>query len=577
MKNLIITFIALITLIGCGQRSQIEIAQWEPFDESAMLDSSANHPSARMRFKLVQSQVRDKNIMLQNISAQLKGFSHEKYEQLTPFILGRSIPEVQSHIQSGELTYEKLVQWFLYRIALFENNRDSMLNAVIAVNPNAVKEAREKDRLRRKQSDKQSQSGVQGNPGVHPIYGMPVLVKDNINVAGMPTTAGTHLLRNHVAPDAAIIEQLKANGGIVLGKTNLSEWANYLFTGGPNGFSAVGGQTLNYYGRRIFDSGGSSSGSGVAMAANLAMAAIGTETSGSILSPSAKSALVGLKPTVGLLSTEGIIPLSGTLDTPGPMTRTVVDNAILLSAMGGGDILPEVLQSRVLTGSGEANGNAGDVNGNAGESHMKNPLAGLRFGVNRAFLADSLYRNAVAAIAQLGGVVVEFDPVTVNFEGFGTLLSADMKIDLPKYLEQYASSGDVTARSIEDIIAYNREDSLLRIPYGQAIFESMAQVSLSEQEHNALKERLQSEGRRFFETPMSLYDLDVILSVDNFYASYAAAAHFPCLIVPMGFREMDASLQAAGVAPQGQPTGLTLIAKPLQEQHLLKIAHTLGD
>ncbi|MEA4868951.1 MAG: amidase family protein [Rikenellaceae bacterium] len=564
MKNLIITFIALITLIGCGQRSQIEIAQWVPFDESAMLDSSANHPSARMRFRLVQSQVRDKNIMLQAISAQLKGFSHEQYVQLTPFILDRSIPEVQSHIQSGELTYEKLVQWFLYRIALFENNRDSMLNAVIAVNPDAVKQAREKDRLRRKQS----------GSGHHPIYGMPVLVKDNINVAGMPTTAGTHLLRNHVAPDAAIIEQLKANGGIVLGKTNLSEWANYLFTGGPNGFSAVGGQTLNFYGRGIFDTGGSSSGSGVAMAANLAMAAIGTETSGSILSPSAKSSLVGLKPTVGLLSTQGIIPLSGTLDTPGPMTRTVVDNAILLSAMGGGDILPEVLQSCVQAGSGEANGNAGeangnagdangnagDVNGNAGESHMKNPLAGLRFGVNHAFLADSLYRNAVAVIAELGGAVVEFDPVTVNFEGFGTLLSADMKIDLPRYLEQYASSGDVTARSIEDIIAYNREDSLLHIPYGQVIFESMAQVSLSEEEHNALKERLQSEGRRFFETPMSLYDLDVILSVDNFNASYAAAAHFPCLIVPMGF------------SPQGQPTGLTLIAKPLQEQLLLKIA-----
>ena len=560
MKNLIISLILLTTMFGCGKRSQIEIAQWVPFDESAMLDSSANHPSARMRFRLVQSQVRDKNIMLQSISAQLKGFSHEQYEQLTPFILDRNIPEVQSHIQSGELTYEKLVQWFLYRIALFENNRDSMLNAVIAVNPDAVKQAREKDRLRGKQSDKQSQSGMQGNPGVHPIYGMPVLVKDNINVGGMPTTAGTHLLRNHVAPDAAIIEQLKANGGIVLGKTNLSEWANYLFTGGPNGFSAVGGQTLNFYGRGIFDTGGSSSGSGVAMAANLAMAAIGTETSGSILSPSAKSSLVGLKPTVGLLSTEGIVPLSGTLDTPGPMTRTVVDNAILLSAMGGGDILPEVLQSRVQAGSGEANGNAGEANGNAGESHMKNPLAGLRFGVNRAFLADSLYRNAVAVIAELGGAVVEFDPVMVNFEGFGTLLSADMKIDLPKYLEQYASSGDVTARSIEDIIAYNREDSLLRIPYGQAIFENMAQVSLSEEEHNALKERLQSEGRRFFETPMSLYDLDVILSVDNFNASHAAAAHFPCLIVPMGF------------SPQGQPTGLTLIAKPLQEQLLLKIA-----
>jgi len=547
MKNLLF-FIVLIALFGCGQQSQIEIATWEPFNESAILDTSANHPSARMRFKLVQSQVLNKNIMLQSISAQLKGFSHEQYLQLMPLILDQNIPAVQLHIQLGELTYEKLVQWFLYRIVLFENNKDSMLNAVIAINPNAVNEAREKDRLRGKKS--------RGGSSHHPIYGMPVLVKDNINVGGMPTTAGAHLLRNHIAPDASIIEQIKAKGGIILGKTNLSEWANYLFTGGPNGFSAVGGQTLNYYGRGVFDTGGSSSGSGVAMAANLAMATIGTETSGSILSPSAKSSLVGLKPTIGLLSTEGIIPLSSTLDTPGPMTRSVVDNAILLSAMGGGDIALELLQNHELASSGESNDNSR-------ESHIKNSLEGLRFGVNRAFLANPLYRNAVDIIAGLGGVVVEFDPVTINFEGFGTLLSADMKIDLPKYLEKYASSGDVTARTIEDIIAYNREDSLLRIPYGQAIFERTARLSLSEQEHNALKERLQSEGRRFFETPMLLYNLDIILSVDSFNARYAAAAHFPCLIVPMGF------------TPQGQPAGLTLIAKPLQEQLLLKVALTI--
>ena len=154
-----------------------------------------------------------------------------------------------------------------------------MLNAVIAINPNAVDEARERD------NNKTAKA--------HPIYGMPILVKDNINAKSMPTTAGSYLLRNNRAPDAFVIERIKEKGGIILGKTNLSEWANFLFVGGPNGFSAVGGQTLNPYGRKILDTGGSSSGSGAAMAANFAVATIGTETSGSILSPSGQNSLVG--------------------------------------------------------------------------------------------------------------------------------------------------------------------------------------------------------------------------------------------------------------------------------------------
>ena len=196
-----------------------------------------------------QSQVRDKNHMLATISAQLKDFSPEDYQRLTPLILEQSIPVVQGHILEKKLTYKELTQWFLYRIALYENDPNTMLNAVIAINPTAVEEARQRDKKR--------------TDADHPIYGIPVLVKDNVNVAGMPASAGTWLLKDNQAPDAEIIQNIKAKGGIILGKTNLSEWANYLFTGGPNGFSAVGGQTLNAYGRRIYDTGGSSSGSGV--------------------------------------------------------------------------------------------------------------------------------------------------------------------------------------------------------------------------------------------------------------------------------------------------------------------------
>ena len=151
------------------------------------------------------------------------------------------------------------------------------------------------------------------------------------------TTAGAVALMNNQTDDAFIVKRLKENGALILGKANLSEWA-YFFCGEcPSGYSAVGGQTLNPYGRKVLDTGGSSSGSAVAVAANLAPVAVGSETSGSILSPSSQNSVVGLKPTVGLLSRGGIIPISSTLDTPGPITRSVVDNAILLSAMAGKD------------------------------------------------------------------------------------------------------------------------------------------------------------------------------------------------------------------------------------------------
>ena len=544
MKKIILLLFVIIAICACKQKPVTVIAEWVPYDESSELADNANHESARMRFKLIQSQVLDKNEMWKSAADQIKGFSEEDYQRLMPLILEQSIPVVQSHIRSGELTYEQLTMWFIYRIVKYENDRSTMLNAIVAINPNAVKEAREKDKKRSavkrqsagtQNSDENNQSAENRQSAEnHPIYGMPILVKDNVNVGGMPTTAGTHLLKDNFAPDAEIIERIKENGGIIIGKTNLSEWANYLFTGGPNGFSAVGGQTLNAYGRRVFDTGGSSSGSGVAMAANFAMAAIGTETSGSILSPSGKSSLVGLKPTIGLLSTNGIIPLSSTLDTPGPMTRNVVDNAILLSAMGAKNISPELPENATLQG--------------------------MRFGVNKSLLADSLYRENVEKIVSNGGIAIEFEPVAIDFNGFVNLLSADMKVDLPQYLDKYAAK-QITARTIEDIIEYNKQDSLIRIPYGQAIFKGMALVNLKPEELVELRERLHSEGKRFFETPMAEHQLDAILSIDNLNASHAAAAKYPCITVPMGYTK------------KGQPIGITFIARPNREDMLLKMAY----
>ncbi len=528
-----IYLLLLITLViaSCNQKPKTVISAWTPYDETAELAQNADHESRRMRFKRIQSQILDKNEIWKNVADQIAYFSEEDYQTLKPLIFNQDIPTIQSHIKAGDLSYETLTQWYLYRIVKFENDKDKMLNAIIAINTNAVKEAKLKDKNK--------------SANDHPLYGMPILLKDNVNTEGMNTTAGTHLLRNNSTTDAFIVERLKEKGAIILGKTNLSEWANFLFLGGPNGYSAVGGQTLNPYGRKIFDTGGSSSGSGAAIAANYAVAAVGTETSGSILSPSSQNSLVGLKPTVGLLSRSGIVPLSSTLDTPGPMTRNVTDNVIFLTAMTGEDAEdpatkdnPKGIQYLEALKSGS--------------------LEGMRFGAIKRFMEHSIYKATMDKLIALGATVIEFEPETVNFEGFGDLLGADMQIDLPNYLNKYANA-DLQIRTMKEVLVYNMEDSAVRIPYGQGRFEQAANVKLTAEEHLQLRDRLNEEGIKYFEIPMQAHQLDAILSINNNGAGFAAAAKYPCLTIPMGYEE------------DGYPSGLTFIARPFEEDKLLKM------
>jgi len=532
MKNTIL-LLFLFTL-ACKQEPKTIISPWLPYDESEELAENADHESIKLRFKLIQSIILDKNEIWKNVSDQISYFSEEDYQKLKPLILEQNILNIQSHIQAGNLTYETLTQWYLYRIVQYENDKDKYLNNIIAINPEAVNEARKRDK------NKSSED--------HPIYGMPILLKDNINFEGLSTTAGTHLLRNNEAADAFIVKRIKEKGGIILGKTNLSEWANYLCLECPNGYSAVGGQTLNPYGRKKFDTGGSSSGSGSSIAANYAVAAVGTETSGSILSPSSSNSIVGLKPTTGLLSRSGIVPLSSTLDTPGPMTKNVIDNAIFVSVMTGED------SADIVTKDSPKNKNK------YWEALKIGNLEGVRFGVNKRFLEDSIYMLNVEKIEALGGIAVEFEPVQMDFEGFGTLLRADMRIDLPNYLNQY-SSKEMTLRSVSDVIAYNKQDSLDKIPYGQGRFEKILDANLNEGELVKLRMKLRNAGVLFFEKAMTEHQLDVILSINNWNAGHAAAANYPCLTVPMGYRET------------GQPVGITFISRPFEEEMLLKIGY----
>ena len=533
MKKILFFSLLLIFLFSCKEKPKMTIPKWIPFDESAELAKNADHESPRMQYKLIQSKYLDKNEIWKNVENQIPYFTEEDYQNLKPLIFDQDIPTIQSHIQSGKLTYEKITQWYLYRIVKFENDKDKSLHSIIAINPNAVAEAKKKDKNK--------------SEGDHPIYGLPVLLKDNINTAEMKTTAGAHALMDNQTEDAFIVKQIKSKGGIILGKVNLSEWAYYFCNGCPLGYSAIGGQTLNPYGRGIFETGGSSAGSGTTMAANYAVAAIGTETSGSIISPSSQNSVVGFKPTIGLLSRSGIVPISSTLDTPGPMTRSVIDNAIFLSAMTGED-------------DSDASTKDNPKNIRYWEDLKSVSLKDLRLGANKEFLEDSIYNLTIEKLKSFGATIVEFEPEEMNFEGFRTVLNADMKVDLPHYLTNYAGA-NVKVKSVKDVVEHNLKDTLQRSPYGQGIFEGIVVEDISEEDFAKLKMRFEKDGRNYFDKPMDEFKLDAILSINNYNSGHAAMAKYPCLTIPMGYKE------------SGEPISLTFIAKTFQEDKLLKIGY----
>lgn len=512
---------------------------WEPYDDTQDVLANAAHEKERMRYSLVQSKILDKNTVFMPLYEEVSKMDEASYNVLRPLILEQNILSIQEHIKEGALTYEALVLFYLYRIYHYELNNKTTLNTVIALNKSVLEEARQLD-ARRKAGTAPSAR--------HPIYGMPILLKDNINTQGMKTTAGAIALLDNEVADAFIVQRLKKHGALILGKVNMSEWAYFLCSGCPVGYSAVGGQTMNPYGRGIFETGGSSSGSGTAVAANYAVAAVGTETSGSILSPSSQNAVVGLKPTIGLLSRSGIVPISGTLDTPGPMTKNVVDNAILLSAMLGYD-------------STDAASIAEPFPGIISAGLHPTAFEQMRLGVFASLMeSDSIYRETVRLLRSKGAEIIQFTPPEVTLDGFRNVLSIDMRKDLPKYLERYTQTERVQITSVADVVRFNAADSVLRIPYGQALFHGILADTTSLSELEAIKRNLERSGRTFFDTVMDANDLDAVLSINNYHAGYAAVAKYPAVTVPMGFKS------------SGEPIGLTFIAKPFQEAEVLRLA-----
>lgn len=510
-----------------------EVPVWNSYDESTEILANQEHEIGRMQYKLIQSKWLDKNKIWEALVPELQQFSEAEYDSLKPYILEQDIPSIQQNVREGKLTYEQLVLWYLHRIVKYESDPEKTLHSIIALNPRVVEEARQRDQ----------QKAIDD----HLIYGMPILLKDNVNTAVMKTTAGAAILQDNQTHDAFIVERLKEKGALILGKANLSEWAYFFCRGCPVGYSAIGGQTLNPYGRKIFETGGSSSGSGTTIAANYAVGAVGTETSGSILSPSSKNALVGLKPTIGLLSRSGIVPISSTLDTPGPMTRTVTDNAILLSALSGRD--PADPKSG---GHADYKNYFDEIDGI--------DLTEMRLGVNKRFLErDSLYALQIEALRTAGAAIIEFDPPDISLDGFGDLLAGDMRFDLADYLQNHTGEA-VQVSSVQQVLDFNLQDTLLRAPYGQERLIGAAESTLSRDSLHLLDSVLQVQSRLYFAV-MDEHNLDAVLSINNYNAGMAAAAKYPCLTIPMGF------------SSEGEPSGLTFIGKPFSEAHLLKLGY----
>lgn len=536
LKTLFKIFSPLLLLITFAlHAAENDAPLWQRYDQSADLAELAEHENESMRFRLLNSRVLDKNTLWAPFRNELSAFPAARYEALKPLILGQDIAAIQRSVAGGQLSYAELTTFYIYRIREIETDDARFLNAVISLNPNAIARARELD------------SQQQGGRAVSPesLFGIPVLLKDNIGFDGLATTAGALALQHNRTENAFITQRLLDNGAVILGKANLSEWAYFFCNSCPSGYSAMGGQTLNPYGRKRFGTGGSSSGSGAAMAANLATVAVGSETSGSILSPASANSAVGLKPTTGSLSRSGIVPISATLDTAGPITRSVADAVALFNAMAGFDTqdtaMPLISEDFALV------------------YRMVN-LEGKRLGILDSFEDDVFYQGAIGLLTDGGADAVSVELAPSERSRFTELLGGEMLRDLAAYLRRYASS-EVGVASVADVQAFNAADETLRAPYGQGLIDMMVALEdeLGAGELEQLREELQSTAAEQLQQLFSDAELDVLLSINNRNAGLAALANFPALTIPMGYE------------PNGRPVGLTLIAPPFQEQDLVDI------
>lgn len=470
------------------------------------------------------------------------------------------IATLQSLMQQDKLSSAELVQFYLDRIEAIDRNGPN-LNSIIEVNPKAIEIATALD-------EERTSSGPRG-----PMHGIPVILKANIDTADdMETTAGSLALKGHRPPeDAFVVKKLRAAGAVILGKANLSEWANFRSDHSSSGWSSIGGQTKNPYDLERNPC-GSSSGSAVSVAASLTTVAVGTETDGSVVCPSSENGIVGIKPTLGLVSRSGIIPIAHSQDTAGPMGRTVRDAAVLLTAMVGrdpqdplADTFPDAIPNY-----------AGDLS--------KDALKGKRIGVYRNYYGagadarvEQIVTDTIATLKSLGAEII--DPVKVEKEGMGEaeneVLYYEFKADLNAYLE---SSG-APMKSLAEIIAFNAAHSDTVMPYfGQeAMLEAQAKGPLTDEQYLEALKASKRISRNAIDNALQTHKLDALIAptrgpawmTDHINGDQSSGISSSSLAAVSGY----ASITVPAGEVVGLPIGISFIGTAFSDANLIKMAY----
>ena len=467
---------------------------------------------------------------------------------------------LQDAMQDGELTAVALTEYYLQRIATYNDS----LRAVIEVNPEALDIAARLDQER-----------ASGNVR-SALHGMPVLLKDNIDTAdAMKTTAGSYALLFAPTPaeDAFLVQQLREAGAVILGKANLSEWANFRSTSSSSGWSARGGQARNPY-NALHTPCGSSSGSGVAVAADLTLLAVGTETNGSIICPSANNSVVGIKPTLGLISRSGVIPIAHSQDTAGPMTRTVADAAVMLSVMAGSD------PQDAITDNPQAQSPVDYT-----QYLQADALSGKHIGVMRSLFGrnaplDALMESQLDELRSAGATVVD-----IELSGSRELSEASYQVLLYEFkndLNAYLRNRGGFYQSLEHLIRFNEVNASLQMPwFAQEIFlEAQATTDLTDPAYLEALQQAKSISQSRLDDALTNNQLDAIVAPSNGpgwlidlengddgssvnYVSssgLAAIAGYPAITVPAGYID-------------GMPVGISFFGAAFSEPELIGLAY----
>ena len=472
-----------------------------------------------------------------------------------------TIDQLQEMIQNGKATSRSITKAYLDRIAAFDK-KGPAINAVIEINPDAMLIAQQMD-AERKNGKIRSK-----------MHGIPVLIKDNIDTADkMMTTAGAAALIGNIAKeDAFIVKKLREAGAVLLGKTNLSEWANFRSNRSTSGWSSRGGQTRMPY---ILDRNpsGSSAGTGAAVAANFCTIGIGTETDGSIISPSSINGLVGIKPTVGLLSRTGIIPISATQDTAGPMGRTVKDAAILLSVLTGVD------NDDIVTLESK-----GKVKADYTQNLSKDGLKGKRIGVEKSFFRRrnedviSIFKDSIEKMKAMGAIIIDIDLNNKVYDAIGSAETEVLQFEFKDGVNKYLARANAKVKTLTDVIAFNNANKEKTMPYfkQETLIDSNAKESLDSKSYKEAVSKL-AKSRKVISDTLKENNLDAICGISNgpsacidiingdygtgfSFSGPAATAGYPHITLPMGMlHEL--------------PIGISFIADAYQEEEIIKIAY----